>query len=246
MKFNILSNNQIEDLTIKTLSNFTNVSCYLFGSYAKSKAIYSSDIDLLLIFDREEYGFSKVQEVQNLLKNSFKEVGKYCQPIYGYKENINEDSSILFRQYINYGQYICGPDISKDMNCETSQELKELEYKSYWKPMYLKKVKTIDTFVKSELDTGDSLLLWQYLFLAAYWYAKAELTLVDKQHSLNDFTLVYIYKELMKFSLSLEEENTLEYIQTKRDQYKSFEYIDADNTSFSEKYIVVKNLIKGW
>ena len=74
-------------------------------------------------------------------------------------------------------------------------------------------------------------MAWEFLYLVVYWNGKAELTLVDKQHSLNEFTLIYIYTELLKKDFDHEILHTLKMLQY-RDQIKSGEYFEIEFESF--------------
>jgi len=169
----IISLQNIKDICRDTLKNHPDISCYLFGSYAKNKPTIYSDIDLLLLFDENIYDYKTICNIKNELQSSFKLINKYCNPIYGYKNNINNDSSILLRQYIHYGILISGQDMLPLMKKESQEQLKKLEYSNYWTPMYLKKLETIKHMIDNDLDLDDSSLAWQYLFLSTYWYAKA-------------------------------------------------------------------------
>ena len=102
--------------------------------------------------------------MQNILESAFKDIEKYCRPIYGYLDKIDDDSSILFRQYIFYGVLIYGDDIKLVMKRESNEELKALEYSHYWMPMYLNKMQQIEDICSSKLVSPYNSLNWQYLF----------------------------------------------------------------------------------
>jgi len=188
----VISHQEIKKVCQSILENYPDISCYLFGSYAKGTPTETSDIDLLILFDKETYEYKTIFKIKDLLHDSFLAIEKYCNPIYGYRNNINNDSSILFRQYVHYGILLSGQNILPLMKNETVSELKSLEYTHYWTPMYMKKTEILEQMIKSNMDVESSSLTLQYLFLIAYWYAKAKLTLVDKQNSLNNFSLLYI------------------------------------------------------
>lgn len=240
----IISLQNIKDICRDTLKNHPDISCYLFGSYAKNKPTIYSDIDLLLLFDENIYDYKTICNIKNELQSSFKLINKYCNPIYGYKNNINNDSSILLRQYIHYGILISGQDMLPLMKKESQEQLKKLEYSNYWTPMYLKKLETIKHMIDNDLDLDDSSLAWQYLFLSTYWYAKAQLTLIDKQNSLNNFTLVHIYTKLLKINLTTKQKKVLSCIQKQRDDYKNFEYFTIPEISFLDSFKVAQDIMK--
>lgn len=244
MLSNIISITYIKKLVIKAMKEYEDVSCYLFGSYAKQTATISSDIDILVLFDKQKYSYEELSKVKNNLQNIFEKIHKFCKPIYGYTKNINQDEYILFRQYINYGVHLYGSNIALLMNQENIDELKRLEFSNYWTPMYLEKIQSINNLIDTDLEIDNHSIVWQYLFLITYWYAKAQLTLIDKQNSLNNFTLVYIYTELMQFTLTLKQKETLEYIQNQRDSYKDFTELESKNISFLQSFTLVKSMIK--
>jgi len=217
----VISLEEIEKVVQALLKDYDALSCYLFGSYAKGGATKSSDVDLLLLFSKEKYNYQFIHMLQDILESAFAEIKKYCRPIYGYIESIDNDTSILFRQYIGYGVLMYGGDIKQVMKKETQLELEALEYSHYWRPMYLKKMQLLEDLSKEKSLAYDSSLTWQYLFLALYWYAKAELTLINRQNSLNDFRLTYIYSELLKITLNEQEYECLHFIQANRESYKN-------------------------
>ena len=233
----------IEEILVKSIGDFDDVSCYLFGSYAKGKPTTASDIDILLLFDKSRYSYDLVHKVQTQIHDEFKQINKFCQPIYGYIEDIDKDEYILFRQYVNYGVHLYGLDIKSIMKQESREKLKELEFNNYWTPMYLKKIKLLEQLVENDLNIDVATIEWQYLFLATYWYAKAQLTLVDKQHSLNNFTLLHIYTELMNVHLTSKQKETLDYIQKQRDYYENFENIQGQSVSFVQSFVLIKEMI---
>ena len=226
------------------LKNCEGLSCYLFGSYAKAKAKQSSDVDLLLLMDKKRYDYRAVHKIQDTLEDAFAKIEKYCRPIYGYVENINNDSSILFRQYIGYGVLMYGDDLQESMRQETQERLQALEYSHYWMPMYLKKMQQLEEIYDTKIFSSYGSLCWQYLFLSIYWYAKAQLTLVNKQNSLNNFTLVYIYTELLHFSLNQEEYKCLELVQRHRNNYRKGEELESENISFYDNFMLIKEMFK--
>lgn len=234
---------EINNVIAKALYTYSDLSCYLFGSYAKAKATATSDVDILLLFDQDVYNFKIITKIKEAIKNDFEEIGIYCDPIYGYIQNINDDKAVLLRQYVGYGMLLYGDDISKFMLQETPEQQKQIEYERYWKSMYLEKIKTLEYLVTADKNINDSSLCWQYLYLIAYWNAKAQLTLIDKQHSLNEFTLVYIYAELLKWQLDKKTLHTLEILQIYMDKIKNDDYFDIEFESFAEHFVVVKNLI---
>lgn len=235
----------IKEILVKSIGDFDDVSCYLFGSYAKGKPTTASDVDILLLFDKNRYDYDLVCKVQTQIHDGFKQINKFCQPIYGYTKDIDKDEYILFRQYVNYGVHLYGLDIKSIMKRESKEKLKELEFSNYWTPMYLKKIKLLDQLVENDLDIDDIVVTikWQYLFLITYWYAKAQLTLADKQYSLNNFTLLYIYTELMNVCLTSKQKETLDYIQKQRDHYENFEDMQSQSVSFVQSFVLIKEMI---
>ncbi|MBK6547926.1 MAG: hypothetical protein IPG15_05725 [Arcobacter sp.] len=79
---------------------------------------------------------------------------------------------------------------------------KQIEYEKYWRAMMFEKIRTLEYLVSVDKNIDDSSLAWEFLYLIVYWNGKAELTLVDKQHSIK-FTLIYIYTELLKKILTM-------------------------------------------
>ncbi len=237
----------IEETLLKSIVDFDDVSCYLFGSYAKGKPTTASDIDILLLFDKNRYSYDLVRKVQTQIHEGFKQISKFCQPIYGYTKDIDKDEYILFRQYVNYGVHLYGLDIKSIMKRESEEKLKELEFSNYWTPMYLKKIKLLDQLVENDLNIDDVVVTieWQYLFLITYWYAKAQLTLIDRQYSLNNFTLLYIYTdtELMNVRLTSKQKETLDHIQKQRDHYENFEDMQNQSVSFAQSFVVIKEMM---
>lgn len=240
----IISLESIKNVCIRVLSSYPHVSCYLFGSYAKGSPNRASDIDLLLLFDREAHTYQIISQIKNALHDSFLAVEKFCNPIYGYKNRINSDSSILFRQYIHYGILVYGRSMLPLMKNETQEELESLEYTHYWRPMYLRKIKTIEQMIKSDIDLESSSFAWQSLFLIAYWYVKAELTLVDKQYSLNNFSLLYIYEDLLEINLDSQQKEVLNVVQKQREDYRACEYFQAPNISPAFCFDVIKAIVE--
>ena len=105
------------------------------------------------------------------------------------------------------------------------------------------KMQLLENLSKEKSLANDSSLTWQYLFLALYWYAKAELTLINRQNSLNDFTLIHIYSKLLKFTLNEREYECLHFIQVSRDSYKNGEYMECANISFLESFTLIKKML---
>lgn len=98
------------------------------------------------------------------------------------------------------------------------------------------------TKIKSIIEThlGNLDHLSAYLFGSyAYWYAKAQLTLVDKQHSLNEHSLVYIYSELLRLDIDDDSFRTLELLQFYRSKIRSDDYLDIDFESFRHHFGVI-------
>lgn len=219
------------------------LSCYLFGSYAKGKQNENSDVDILIIVDKEQYEYKQITNIKEQIRNEFEKINIYCEPIFGYIQNINEDKSILFREYIGYGKLLFGNDLSTEILQETAQEQKQIEYEKYWRAMMFEKIRTLEYLVSVDKNIDDSSLAWEFLYLIVYWNGKAELTLVGKQHSLNEFTLIYIYTELLKKDFDYEILHTLSMLQYYRDQIKSGEYFDIEFESFNTHFTIVKNKI---
>ena len=240
----VISVEFIKDTVETILHNYKDISCYLFGSYAKGTPTTTSDIDLLLIFDKEKYSYELIHKIKSKIRNTFEQIIKYCDPIYGYYDRINQDSHILFRQYINYGVLLHGLKLDAFMNKESMTELKQLEYSKYWTPMYKKKIVDIEYYIKQKINIDYSSIVWQYLYLVLYWYAKAQLTLIDKQNSLNNFTLEYIYVELLGTNLNKDGRNHLKIIQNHRDEYINYSGIELEDCSFIESFKFVQRIIK--
>ena len=243
MDSDVISLKLIKEVCKSILKNYPDISCYLFGSYAKGNPSRTSDIDLLLFFDKEIHDYEIICKIEALLRESFLTIEKYCNPIHGYKNSINKDSGILFRQYVHYGVLLSGPNILPLLNNETLEELNSLEYTHYWTPMYKNKIAILDQMIKSEVDIDSSSLSWQYLFLIAYWYAKAELTLVNKQNSLNDFSLLYIYEDLLGIHLNFQQKKVLDTLQKQRENYHNGKYFEAPDFSVEECFMILRILI---
>ena len=154
----VISLQVIKDVCKSILKNYPDISCYLFGSYAKGIPNRTSDIDLLLFFDKEIHDYEIICKIEALLRESFLAIEKYCNPIHGYKNSINRDSSILFRQYVHYGVLLSDQNILPIMKNETLEDLNSLEYTHYWTPMYRNKIKILDQMIKSEIDVESSSL----------------------------------------------------------------------------------------
>ena len=234
---------QIKLIINKVLSTNKSLSCYLFGSYAKGKQSENSDVDILIIVNKEQYNYKQITNLKEQIRNEFEKINIYCDPIFGYRQNINEDKSVLFREYIGYGKLLFGNDLSTEILQETAQEQKQIEYEKYWRAMMFEKIRTLEYLVSVDKNIDDSSLAWEFLYLIVYWNGKAELTLVDKQDSLNEFTLIYIYTELLKNDFDYETLHTLNMLQYYRDQIKSGEYFDIEFESFNTHFTIVKNKI---
>ena len=234
---------QIKLIINKVLSTNKSLSCYLFGSYAKGKQSENSDVDILIIVDKEQYDYKQITNLKEQIRNEFEKINIYCEPIFGYIQNINEDKSVLFREYIGYGKLLFGNDLSTEILQETAQEQKQIEYEKYWRAMMFEKTRTLEYLVSVDKNIDDSSLAWEFLYLIVYWNGKAELTLVDKQHSLNEFTLIYIYTELLKKDFDHVILHTLNMLQYYRDQIKSGEYFDIEFESFNTHFTIAKNKI---
>lgn len=239
----IISIELIKDTVENILHNYDDISCYLFGSYAKGTPTSTSDIDLLLIVDKEKYSYDLIRKIKSEIKNSFEQIIKYCDPIYGYNDRINHDSHILFRQYVNYGVLLYGLKMGESMNKESISELKQLEFSRYWTPMYKKKITDIEYCINQKINIDSSSIMWQYLYLVLYWYAKAQLTLMNKQNSLNNFTLEYIYVKLLQINLNHDELNYLQIVQNHRDVYINYSDIELEDCSFIESFKFVQSVI---
>ena len=174
------------------------------------------------------------------IKNEFEKINIFCEPIFGYHQNINEDKSVFFREYIGSGKLLFGDDLSNVILKETPQEQKQIEYEKYWRAMMFEKMRTLEYLASVDKNIDDSSLAWEFLYLVVYWNGKSELTLIDKQHSLNEFTLNYIYKVLLKKDFDDEILHTLNMLQYYRDQIKSGEYFDIEFESFKKHFEIVK------
>ena len=109
--------------------------------------------------------------------------------------------------------------------------------------MMFEKMRTLEYLASVDKNIDDSSLAWEFLYLVVYWNGKSELTLIDKQHSLNEFTLNYIYKVLLKKDFDDEILHTLNMLQYYRDQIKSGEYFDIEFESFNTHFTIAKNKI---
>lgn len=225
------------------LQEYTHLSCYLFGSYAKNTANEQSDVDILLLFDEEKYEYKQILNIKATIKNEFENISIYCDPIYGYIKNINDDKAVLYRQYIGYGVHLFGEDINKIMIQESVQEQKQIEYEKYWRAMMFDKIRTLEYLVEVNHDIDESSLSWEFLYLIVYWNGKAELTLVDKQHSLNEYSLVFIYTNLLQKKLDNEMLHTLELLQEYRDKIKNDDYFDIEFEPFLKYFEIVKSRV---
>ena len=234
---------EIRKTITSILQEYTHLSCYLFGSYAKNSANEQSDVDILLLFDKEKYEYKQILHLKATIKSAFENIGIYCDPIYGYIQNINDDKTVLYRQYIGYGIHIFGNNLQDIMVKETKEEKRQIEYEKYWRAMMFDKIRTLEYFVEVNLDIDESSLSWEFLYLVVYWNAKAELTLLDKQHSLNEFSLHFIYTELLQKECDKEVLHTLEILQIYKDKIRNDDYFDIEFESFTEHFKVVKDLI---
>jgi len=234
----ILTIEEIRECT-RNINNQKISNCYLFGSYAKNRANLFSDIDILFIFDEVEY--LNIQMMIKSYKTYFLEKGYICNPIYTHKKYLQDNSNILIRQYIKYGILMFGNTLN--LSYESDEELKQKEYKDYWKANYLRKLNQLKTlFEHNNLEYG--LLKWQYIYLIVYWYAKAELTLMDKQHSLNEYSLYYIYHNLLNIKLDTKQIYFLNLSNTYRDFYSKGTYIEDIENSQGYVDIMLKLIDK--
>ena len=238
---NVITVDTIRKVTMDVIGEFPDIYCILFGSYAKRCADKSSDIDLLLFYNREKRDYHFMKNISEDLQSSFSYIDKFCKPIYGTIDNINSDNSILFRQYIKYGIVLQGLNIHKKVQNESVRELQILEYERYWTPAWQRKMETLEYFEKEGMNT-DSAISWQYLFLMLYWYAKAQMTLQNRQYSLNRFTLSYIYEVMLHTRLNAEESEVLEFVQMKRDCFE-FTCDYAGNECFTEYFAIAKDIL---
>ena len=237
----VITADTIRKVTMDVIGELPDIYCILFGSYARGCADKSSDIDLLLFYDREKRDCHFMKNISEDMQSSFSNIDKFCKPIYSTIDNINSDNSILFRQYIKYGIVLQGLDIHKKVENESVRELRILEYEQYWTPAWQRKMETLEYFEKEGMNI-DSKISWQYLFLLLYWYAKAQLTLQNMQYSLNRFTLSYIYEVMLHTRLNAEELEVLEFVQMKRDCFESAcDY--AGNECFTEYFAIAKDIL---
>jgi len=220
----ILTQNEIKSY-IEILHNDYIESSYLFGSYSKNSANLLSDIDILLVF--KDIDYKQINETLEIYKNYFYDLGYVCNPIYTYNKYLEKDSSILIRQYIKNGTFLFGNDLKLSLAFESNQELKEKEYKNYWQSNYLRKLETIKVILNDQNDSY-TILHWQYIYLVLYWYAKAELTLVNKQCSLNEYTLNYIYQVLLNKNLNSTHIDFLAMVDSYRENFYNEEYVEQD------------------
>jgi len=233
----------IKSLIRTILKNKKDLSCYLFGSYAKNKANKESDVDILILFDKNRYEYKEILNLKATIKQEFQNIDIYCDPIYGYIQNINEDRSVLYRQYIGYGKHLFGDDIKTIMIDETQEEQKSIEYDKYWRAMMFDKIRTLEYLIKNNPDINDSSLSWEFLYLIVYWNAKAELTLIDRQHSLNEYTLEFIYTSLLQKDCTTEVLYTLNLLQEYRDKIRNDDYFDIEFESIEKHFNIVINKI---
>lgn len=228
---NILTISNIKDY-ISNLGNMNILSCYLFGSYSKNRANLFSDIDILLIFDELKY--EDAQNVISAYKEYFFAQGYICNPIYSYEKNLNNDNNILIRQYIKSGILLFGN--KPNLPYESDEELKQKEYGDYWKVNYLRKINQLKAiFEQDNYRERYELLEWQYIYLVIYWYAKSELTLTDRQHSLNEYTLHYIYKKLLSVDLDKKQIDLLDRVDRHRNSFYD-EKCSMDDTDNPKEY----------
>ena len=58
------------------------LSCYLFGSYAKGKQSENSDVDILIIVDKEQYEYKQITNMKEQIKNEFEKINPgFCNRI---------------------------------------------------------------------------------------------------------------------------------------------------------------------
>ncbi len=233
---------QIKKLVLDILHTYPDVHCVLFGSYAKHCAHKASDIDLLLLIDKSTRDYHFLQALSISIQEAFASIDKYCKPIYGYINTINNDNAILLRQYLHYGLTLQQSNVYFELNDEDEEVLQNLEYTNYWTPMWQEKLKSLEVLEKEGL-CFDGTICRQYLFLLLYWYAKAYLTLQRRQHSLNSYTLIQIYSELIKANLSIQEYKVLKSTQMKRDGYVLGCEIDDNKEDFSEDFALVRAIL---
>ncbi len=212
----ILTQNEIKNHMDNIYNEFIE-SCYLFGSYSKNKAGLFSDIDILLVFNDVEY--KDINTTISSCKKYFSALGYICNPIYTYIKYLKEDSNILIRQYIKNGILLFGDNLTNLLPYESDLQLQQKEYKDYWKANYLKKLEALKLIFKEDSIYRYDLLHWQYIYLVVYWYAKAQLTLKNKQHSLNEYTLIYIYENMLNKNISKEDKFFLNTTDTYRKKF---------------------------
>lgn len=234
---------EIRKTVTNILQEYPHLSCYLFGSYAKNSANEQSDVDILLLFDKQIYDYKKILNVKATIKDEFEKIGIYCDPIFGYIQNINEDKAVLYRQYIGYGVHLFGNNIQDIMIKETKDEQRQIEYEKYWRAMMFDKIRTLEYWSSVDKNIDESSLAWEFLYLVVYWNAKAELTLIDKQHSLNEFSLHFIYTELLKKECAKEVLHTLEILQIYKDKIRSDDYFDIEFESFVKYFEIVRSRV---
>lgn len=235
---------QIKKLVLEVLYTYPDVHCVLFGSYAKHCADKASDVDLLLLVDKSKRGYHFRKALSERTQEVFAGIDKYCKPIYGYIDTINNDNAILLRQYLHYGLVLQSSDVHFELNDESEKVLQHLEYTNYWTPMWQEKLRSLEALEKVGF-CPNSTICGQYFFLLLYWYAKAYLTLQHKQHSLNSYTLVQIYCDLIKVKLSVVEQKVLKSVQMMRDNYVFLYELDDDNKEdFVEYFAVIKGILR--
>lgn len=226
---------------IESLNNTCVQSCYLFGSYSKDTANLFSDIDILLIF--KDTTHKQIDQTIIVFKKYFQELGYICNPIYTYSTYLRKDSNILIRQYIKNGTLLFGDDLSLLLPFESNEELKQKEYKDYWQANYLRKLETI-TIVLNDKNERYNILDWQYIYQVLYWYAKAELTLLNKQNSLNEYTLNYIYQVLLNKDLESKCIDFLTLVDSYREKFHNEEYVEEDISNPKESLQYLLKLIE--
>lgn len=225
---------------IETLNDHCVQSSYLFGSYSRNSANLFSDIDILLIFGDIEY--KQIGKIVQKYKNYFYNLGYVCNPIYSYSKYLENDSNILIRQYIKNGIFLFGDDFKSSLPYESDKQLAKKEYKNYWQSNYLRKLETIKVILND--NNSYDILTWQYIYQVLYWYAKAELTLQNKQHSLNEYTLNYIYQVLLNKKLNSKYIDFLEMVDKYRENFYDEEYIEQNTVNPKEFFQYVLDLIE--
>ena len=159
-----------------------------------------SDIDILLVFNDIKY--RDINSTISSYKKYFSILGYICNPIFTYVKYLKEDSNILMRQYIKNGIFLIGDKLTNLLPFESDLQLQQKEHEYYWKANYIKKLETLRIIFKEDRVYRYDLLHWQYVYLVIYWYAKSKLTLINKQHSLNEYTLIYIYESMLNKNIS--------------------------------------------